>query len=211
MLPFSEVGQIAGIYQTEWSWSSLFADYDNDGDKDLLITNGFPKDLTDKDFTNYKVQVYGFVASAEQVIYRMPVVKTSNYAFENTGDYRFNDKTASWGMDIASFSNGASFVDLDNDGDLDYVVNNLKDEAFIYKNNSIENSNKRANFIQIRLAGKGQNTAAIGAKVELWYDGGYQFYEHFLSRGYASRGSVHSMISCFLNTGNQTTPVMPGT
>ncbi len=191
MIPYSEVGQMEGIYQTEWSWSALFADYDNDGDKDLLVTNGFPKDPTDKDFVNYKAQVYGFVASADMVIYRMPVVETSNYAFENTGDFHFKDQTAAWGMDIPSFSNGASFVDLDNDGDLDYVVNNLNSEAFVYKNNSVTDSNKEANYIQLRLTGERQNTDAIGAKVEIWYNGQYQFYEHFLSRGYVSSVDPH--------------------
>jgi len=186
MVPYSEVGQMMGIYQTGWSWSPLFADYDNDGDKDLLVTNGFPKDLTDKDFTRFKAQVHGFVASDRMVLNRIPVVKAPNYAFENTGDFSFVNRTEAWGMDIPSFSYGASFVDLDNDGDLDYVVNNLNDEAFVYRNNTIEKSNKQANYVRIRLTGKKGNTLALGAKVELWYNGHYQFYEHFLSRGYTS-------------------------
>ena len=186
MLPFSEVGQMMGIYQTGWSWSPLFADFDNDGDKDLLITNGFPKDLTDKDYTKFKAKVHGYVASDRMVINRIPATKISNYAFENTGDFSFVNRTEAWGMDIPSFSYGASFVDLDNDGDLDYVVNNLNDEAFVYKNNTIERADNQANYIRIRLKGKKGNTMALGAKVELWYNGQYQFYEHFLSRGYTS-------------------------
>ncbi|MFZ9982614.1 MAG: FG-GAP repeat domain-containing protein, partial [Cyclobacteriaceae bacterium] len=138
MLPFSEQAQMSGIYQTEWSWSPLFADYDNDGDKDLLVTNGFPMDLTDKDFTNYKAEYFGSLITEEQLLARIPVVKVSNYAFENKGNLKFENVTENWGMKIPSFSNGASFVDLDNDGDLDYVVNNINDPAFIYKNTTIE-------------------------------------------------------------------------
>ncbi len=186
MIPYSEVGQMMGIYQTEWSWSGLFADYDNDGDKDLMITNGYPKDLTDKDWTNYKAQVYGFVASEQHVMNRAPAIKASNYAFENNGGYSFTDQTDSWGMKIPSYSYGAAFTDLDNDGDLDYIVNNLNDEAFVYRNNTVETSNKQVNYIKIRLSGKTGNTMAIGAKVELWNNDNYQYHDHFLSRGYIS-------------------------
>jgi enediyne biosynthesis protein E4 len=186
MLPFSEVGQMMGIFETEWSWSPLFADYDNDGDRDLLLTNGFPKDLTDKDFTNYKAQVYGFVASDRHILGRIPVVKVPNYAYENTGAYSFEDKTEEWGMKIPSFSNGAAFADLDNDGDLDYVVNNINDVAFVYRNNTIGKLEEKKNYLKIKLQGAAPNTMAIGAKVEMWADGKYQYYEHFLTRGYIS-------------------------
>jgi hypothetical protein len=198
MLPYSEVGQISGIYQTEWSWSPLFADYDNDGDKDLLVTNGFPKDATDMDYTNYKSQVYGFVASAEHVMNRMPILELSNYAFENTGGYQFVDRTDEWGLNIPSFSYGASFVDLDNDGDLDYVVNNLDGEAFIYKNTTVDGSENNSGAVRIKLTGTGGNTMAIGAKVEVWSKTGYQYYEHFLSRGYTS--SVSPLIHVGVGT-----------
>ena len=186
MLPYSEVAQMMGIYQTEWSWSPLFADYDNDGDKDLFITNGFPKDLTDKDFTNYKAQVYGFVASDKHMLSRIPIVKVPNYAYENNGDYNFTDRTEEWGMKIPSFSNGAAFVDLDNDGDLDYVVNNIDDKAFVYRNNTIGKINDHTNYIKLKLIGNAPNTLAIGAKVELWNEGKLQYQEHFLTRGYIS-------------------------
>jgi len=189
MLPFSEVGQMAGVYQTEWSWSPLFADYDNDGDRDLLVTNGFPKDLTDKDFTNYKAQTYGYLAGDYDIIPKIPIVKAPNYAFENMGDYHFANHTAAWGMDIPSFSNGAAFADLDNDGDLDYVTNNINDPAFVYRNNTIKAGGKaeeQPNYLRLALVGIDQNTLAIGAKVELWSGGKLQYYEHFLSRGYIS-------------------------
>lgn len=186
MLPFSEVGQMMGVFQTEWSWSPLFADYDNDGDRDLMMTNGFPKDLTDKDFTNYKAQVYGFVASDKHILGKIPVVKVSNYAFENAGPYSFVDRTEEWGMSIPSFSNGAAFADLDNDGDLDYVINNINDAAFIYRNNTIGKLEEKTNQVKLSLEGKAPNTMAIGAKVELWAGGKYQYYEHYLTRGYIS-------------------------
>jgi enediyne biosynthesis protein E4 len=185
MLPYSEVGQMMGIYQTEWSWSPLFADYDNDGDKDLIVSNGYPKDLTDKDWTRYKVKVYGFVADEQHVMDMAPAVKVPNVAYENTGILSFKKRT-DWLPDIPSYSYGASFVDLDNDGDLDYVTNNLDDEAFILRNYTVEKSKKKANYIKIRLTGKEGNTMALGAKIELWSNGKYQFNEHFLTRGYAS-------------------------
>ncbi|MCK5134960.1 MAG: VCBS repeat-containing protein [Bacteroidales bacterium] len=187
LIPYSEVGQIMGIYQTEWSWSPLFADYDNDGDKDLLVANGYPRDMTDKDWTNYKVEVFGHVADAQHVINKAPAVKAFNHAYENLGDLTFVKKsTGEWFDETPSYSYGAAFADLDNDGDLDYVVNNLNDEAFIYRNNTIEKSKEQSNFIRIKLKGKEDNTFAFGAKVELWSGGNYQFQEHFLSRGYIS-------------------------
>jgi enediyne biosynthesis protein E4 len=186
LLPFSEVAQLAGIYQTEWSWSPLFADFDNDGDKDLFVTNGFPKDLTDKDFTNYKAQVYGSVADDEHMIERIPVVKVANYAYENMGNLQFTDQTKSWGMNLPSFSNGAAFADLDNDGDLDYVVNNINDPVFVFKNNTNEREGKNVSYIRLNLSGEGNNPAAIGAKAEVWHDGHYQYAEKHLSRGYVS-------------------------
>jgi hypothetical protein len=186
MLPFSEVGQMTGIYSTEWSWSPLFADYDNDGDKDLMVANGYLKDLTDKDWTRYKAEVYGFVADEKHVISKAPAVKVNNVAYENMGELRYENRTKNWLPDVPSYSYGASFVDLDNDGDLDYITNNIDDEAFILRNNTVERSKKKAGYLKVKLTGKEGNTMALGAKVELWSNGKYQYAEHFLSRGYAS-------------------------
>jgi hypothetical protein len=171
MLPYSEIGQMAGIAATDWSWSPLFADYDNDGYKDLLITNGFTAS--------------GFYASDKLLIDMAPAVKIPNMAFKNRDGINFTKKT-DWLPPIPSFSYGAAFVDLDNDGDLDYVVNNLNDEAFVFRNTTSEKSKKTSHYIRIKLIGKEGNTMAIGAKVELWDKGKYQFAENFLTRGYAS-------------------------
>ncbi|HEX8038063.1 MAG TPA: VCBS repeat-containing protein, partial [Chryseosolibacter sp.] len=115
---FSEVGQMAGIHQTEWSWSPLLIDVDNDGFRDLLVTNGFPKDVTDRDYVIFKREVGAF-NNTRSLLDSIPVLKISNYAFQNNGDLRFSDKTSDWGLLRASFSNGAAFADLDKDGDLD--------------------------------------------------------------------------------------------
>jgi enediyne biosynthesis protein E4 len=185
MLPYSEVGQMMGVHQTDWSWSPLFADYDNDGDKDLIVTNGFPRDMTDKDWTRFKVKAEGNYASDQALMDMAPQVKIPNIAFENKGDFNFVKRT-DWLPQLPSYSYGAAFVDLDNDGDLDYVVNNIDDEAFIFRNTSVEKSKDNSNYIRIRLVGKKGNTMGIGAKVDLWDKGNHQFVEHFLTRGYAS-------------------------
>ncbi len=186
MLPYSEVGQLAGIEASEWSWSPLFADYDNDGDKDLIIANGFPRDMTDKDYTVFKAKYYGYLVGEFETIEVAPPVKVQNFAFENVGEMKFINSSKEWLPDIPSFSNGAAFVDLDNDGDLDYVANNINDKAFVMRNYTVEKSGKMANYIKIKLIGEGNNTMAVGAKIELWAYGKYQFHENFNSRGYAS-------------------------
>ncbi len=200
MLPYSEEGQMAGIYQTDWSWAPLFADYNNDGKKDLIITNGYPKDLTDKDWTRYQASVYPSLASKAQVIERAPAVKIPNNAFENLDGLHFANKTKEWFPPVPSFSNGAAFVDLDNDGDLDLVVNNINEGVFILRNTTVERSGKKANFMKIKLTGKAGNTMALGAKIELWTKNSHQYTEHFLTRGYAS--SVDPVIHFGL--GNET-------
>lgn len=186
MIPFSEVGQMAGVFQSEWSWSPLLADFDNDGDKDLLIANGYPRDMTDKDWAKYKVRMLGNRATVRHVIERTPAVKVPNVAFVNTDDFSFENRSADWFRPVPSYSYGAAFTDLDLDGDLDYVVNNLNQEAFIYRNHSTERRRKNSHFLQIELRGDLENPMAIGAKVELWTRGKYQLHEHYLSRGYAS-------------------------
>lgn len=178
---FSEVGMFAGVYQTDWSWSPLFFDADNDGLEDLFITNGFPRDVTDKDFSNFRQSVENFV-SEKILLPQIPIIKQPNYAFKNSGDIAFNDVSSSWGLSIDSFSNGAVYADLDNDGDLDYVVNNINDEAFIF-----ENKGKVGNgFLAIDLKGPDFNESGIGAHVALRSPKGFQHKLNYHTRGYMS-------------------------
>lgn len=190
---FSEVGQMSGIYQTEWSWSALFADFDNDGLKDLAITNGFPKDITDKDFMSYRSDVGAYISN-RRLIDSIPVVKIPNFVFKNSGDLTFKDVSKEWGFTQPSFSNGAAFTDLDNDGDLDYVVNNINDKAFVYENTLNKKDNPNNNhYIRFKLSGPSLNKEAIGAKVSIYYDGKMQYAEHKVVRGYLSsvEAAVH--------------------
>lgn len=186
MIPFSETGQMLGIFRTEWSWSPLFADYDNDGDKDLLVANGYPRDMTDKDWARNLNNIFGSESSDRYLIQRIPMVKSFNFAMENKGSKGFTNKSKEWFDPIPSFSYGAAFADLDNDGDLDYVTNNLNDPAFVFRNRTMEDGGNSTNYIRLSLTGTGKNTPAYGAKVEIWSENNYQFQEHFLSRGYVS-------------------------
>ncbi len=191
-VPYSEVGLMAGIARTDWSWSPLFVDMDNDGYKDLLITNGFPRDITDRDFGDFRVNIAPFV-SPDKILDSIPIVKIPNYAFRNNGHGIFTDVGESWGLNRPSFSNGAAFADLDGDGDEDYVVNNINEMAFVFEN-TLETLNKDAGrFVQIDLQGPELNPNGIGAKVVLRFsDGHFQYHEQHLTRGYMS--SVHEMI-----------------
>jgi hypothetical protein len=188
---FSEIGQLAGVHQTEWSWSPLFMDIDNDGLRDLVITNGFPKDVTDKDFGMFRSSQAGAVSDVRTLIDSIPVVKVPNQVFRNTGNLKFENVTDAWGMNQASFSNGAAFADLDNDGDLDYVVNNINQTAFLYENTLVTRQPKSGcNFLRIKaLTGKASNP---GTKITIYYNGKMQYHDHSVYRGYLS--SVEDVI-----------------
>ncbi|WP_245590579.1 VCBS repeat-containing protein [Adhaeribacter aquaticus] len=186
---FSEIGQLAGVYATDWSWSPLFADYDNDGLRDLFITNGYVRDITDLDYVHYQQDAISFgdassVKEREKELAGAPKVKIPNYIYQNRGDLTFADKTKDWGLEEPSNSNGAAYADLDNDGDLDLVVNNLNSEAFIYQNNAQQlNQN---HYLNLRLQGAAPNREGIGATIRIKYKGQQQFYEHYPTRGYQS-------------------------
>lgn len=200
-IPFSEIGFLAGVYQTDWSWSPLFVDMDNDGKRDLLITNGFPRDITDKDFANYRADV-GNVATIRQLLDSIPIVKIPNYSFKNNGDWTFSNVGDTWGLNIPSFSNGAVFVDLDGDGDLDYVVNNINDPAFVFENTLNQRKKDVPNYLRIKLKGSTQNPYGIGAKIVLkTKDGQLMYHEQHLSRGYMS--TVEDIIHFGLGNSNQ--------
>ncbi len=185
-LSFSEIGQLSGVHQTEWSWSPLFADIDNDGLKDLLVTNGFPKDITDNDFINFRKNAGAFT-SRETLLAQIPIVKIPNYIFKNEGGLGFTDVSKEWGFTQASFSNGAAFADFDLDGDLDYVVNNINDKAFLYENQAVDRQQEQANYLRIALKGSSTNSSALGAKVSITYgDGITQYHDHNIYRGYVS-------------------------
>ncbi|HCB47301.1 MULTISPECIES: VCBS repeat-containing protein [unclassified Algoriphagus] len=183
--PFSEIGMYAGIYQTDWSWSPLFGDVDNDGQRDLLVTNGFPRDITDKDFANYRADV-GSIATVRQLLDSIPIVKIPNYAFKNQGDLTFKDTGKDWGLDKPSFSNGAALVDLDLDGDLDYVINNINDPAFVFEN-KLNEKKEKGGYLRVKLQGPVQNSQGLGSKVIVSLsDGNQLFQEQQVIRGYMS-------------------------
>ena len=186
---YSEIGQLAGISNTDWSWSALLADYDNDGWKDLYITNGYFRDYTNMDFINYMdnyVKSKGRLQREDvlEIINHMPSSEVSNYMFGNDQTGKFRNMTASWGLKRASNSNGAAYADLDNDGDLDLIVNNINQPAFVYKNESQEQ--KASSYLQLQLVGEGKNTAGIGANISLSYGGQTQTFTQSPARGYVS-------------------------
>lgn len=170
---FTEIASYSGVASTDWSWGALLFDYDNDGFKDIYVCNGIQHDLTNQDFMDFfandiiqKMVLTGSKEKVEKIIQKMPTVPISNYFFKNQGGLKFEDYTSKWGMDEPSFSNGASYGDLDNDGDLDLVVNNLNQTSFVYEN-TIGNNN---NFLNIRLKGNKKNTFAIGTIVKVFSD-----------------------------------------
>lgn len=187
---FSEIGQLSGLHQTDWSWAPLLADFDNDGFRDVIISNGFPRDVTDHDFATYASGIGGSLLTTVQLLDSIPEVKIANYAYKNNGDLTFSDKTIDWGLNLPSYSSGAAYADLDNDGDLDLVVNNINDKAFIYENQLYSGSDKKDNqnnFLRIRLEGGKERIPIEGTKILLHLGEGEKlFYEQSVYRGYLS-------------------------
>ena len=186
---FSEVGMLTGIYQTDWSWTPLVADFDNDGHRDVIVTNGFPRDVTDHDFRVYRSGPAGMVGGSEYLVDSIPVVKISNYGFKNNGNLTFSDVTKNWGLDVPSFSNGAVYADFDNDGDLDVVINTINDSALVYRNTLYTGQSKgeKNSYLRLQFAGSAADPQGFGAKVHVYYgDGQQQFYEYSPYRGYLS-------------------------
>ena len=183
---FSEISFMSGIAQTDWSWCPLITDFNNDGFRDIVITNGYPKDVTDHDFITYRSEAFQ-IAAKKDILSQIPEVKLHNYAFQNNGDLTFSDETKNWGLSLPTFSNGAVYADLNNDGAMDMIVSNINDEALIYKNTSRDNNKEQTHFLHIKFTGNSQNINGLGAFANIYYNHGkQQVYENNPYRGYLS-------------------------
>jgi hypothetical protein len=182
---FSEIGFLSGIAQTDWSWTPLITDFDNDGYRDMIVTNGFPKDVSDHDFIAYRKDATG-LTSKKELIEQIPEIKIHNYAFRNNGNLTFTEVTNSWGLPTPTFSNGAAYADFDNDGAMDMVINNINGKALLYRNTSLKKDTS-IHFLQVKFKGRAQNINGFGTIVTIYYDGNKkQVYENTPYRGYLS-------------------------
>lgn len=189
-LIFSDVSMFAGIHATDWSWTPMLADFDHDQFRDIIITNGFPKDITDHDFSDFMTMRGNFMTH-EIPLQLIPSVKIDNYAYKNQltkkgGIPYFTQVSKSWGITEPSFSNAAAYGDLDNDGDLDYVVNNINDSAFVYRNMVVEEGREDVNWLKVNFKGGKDNINGLGAIIELYYQGQQQMWENTPFRGFHS-------------------------
>ena len=192
---FSEIGQLAGVSNTDWSWCPLIADLDNDGYKDIFVTNGYLRDYTNKDFLRYwgdykvKKAIDREPVLLMDLVSAMPSTSLQNYVFHNNKDFTFSNMQQAWGFDAGGISSGAVYADLDNDGDLDLVINKINEAAAVYKNMAREQS-KAAAYLSVQLKGTGMNTLAVGAKVYVYSKGDIQYQEVNPNRGYLSAVST---------------------
>lgn len=187
---FSEIGQFAGISTTDWSWSVLLVDLDNDGLRDIFITNGYLRDITNMDYMTRTSEVYKMAAAKNmevnflQLISELPTTRLKNYVYKNSNGIQFTDKTTEWGLTETTVSNGAAYADFDNDGDYDLITNNLNQEVSVFKNN--QQNLTENNYVKIKLIGPKQNTQGIGSKIWLETEDQSIFHEVYNARGYLS-------------------------
>ncbi len=183
---FSDISFLSGVAQTDWSWTPVITDFDNDSYRDIIITNGFPKDVSDHDFSNYRNDATGLV-SKQQIIKQIPQIKLHNYAYHNNGNLTFTDVTGNWGLSVPTFSNGAAYADFDNDGAMDLVINNINDKALLYRNTSRDKDSVNTHYLNIKFKGDKQNLNGLGAIATIYYDHDKkQVYENNPYRGYLS-------------------------
>jgi len=190
---YSDIAFIGGVEATDWSWSPLLVDLDNDGYRDLLITNGFPKDIIDHDFSLFRKSAGSNFVTRAQLNDMIPEVKIPNFVFRNNHDLTFADKSKEWGLSLPSFTNGTAVADLDNDGDLDIVTNNINDPAFLFENTLYGAKKKEgdstmaSHYLRIQLKGPPGNSEGFGAKVSIFHNGQSAIAESECVRGYLSR------------------------
>lgn len=189
---FSEIAFYAGVAASDWSWGALMFDADNDGYRDIYVCNGIYKDVIDQDFIDFfadqviqQMALTGQKEDIDKVIEKMPSVPIPNKTFRNRGNLTFEDMGAKWGLDLPTFSNGAAYGDLDNDGDPDLVVNNVNMEALVYRNHA-ESATPKPHFLGVQLKGSGQNTFAVGAKILVYKNKEILNAELIPSRGFQS-------------------------
>ena len=188
---FSEIAFLSGVSSTDWSWSALLADYDNDGDKDLMVTNGFYRDLGNLDYIHYQARLQNPMGTRDakkeqklKAINDLPKIPLQNYVFENNGTLQFEKKSDEWGLTEKGFSNGACYADLDNDGDLELIINEFNGEAKLYRNKG--NELKKNNYLTVQLHGDSMNVQGIGSSVWLYTDSLTQLVEFNPYRGFES-------------------------